>query len=302
MEGYQEYEQEIDLKDLVFHVLYRWRSVMLVALLTGILSAGYAFWYNSAVFPEKRAGIEGELEEQLQLQKLFNQAGQIQGEEGNQEQAAEITKAQEKGLTAENVGKQIEELREQLEGLKELSPVKYFVLGFAAALFGMAFCHGTGYAFSDKLRREQELREKYGYHILGVFPRGGRKRFLGCIDRLLDRLEGNRACSSEEEIHRIISVGMMNLAKGGGTFLVTGTVGQERLQRLVDHLVQNLGEDMALIPGADMNVTADTLEALAVCDGVVLVEERGRSLRRQIHREHESIVAFGKTVVGYVVL
>ena len=103
-------------------------------------------------------------------------------------------------------------------------------------------------------------------------------------------------------MYRIISVGLMNLAGNGGTFLVTGTVGQERLQGFADSVIQYLCEDMALVPGADMNVTADTLEALAECDGVVLVEERGRSLRRKIHREHESIAAFGKTVVGYVVL
>ena len=28
----QEYEREIDLKDLIFHVLYRWRSCVVAAL------------------------------------------------------------------------------------------------------------------------------------------------------------------------------------------------------------------------------------------------------------------------------
>ena len=95
---------------------------------------------------------------------------------------------------------------------------------------------------------------------------------------------------------------MTNLTGNGGTFLVTGTVGQERLQGFVDSVIQYLREDMALVAGDDMNVTADTLETLAECDGVILVEQRGKSLRRQIHREHESIAALGKTVVGYVVI
>lgn len=34
--GYkEEYEQEIDLKDMLFHILYRWRSILLAMILVG---------------------------------------------------------------------------------------------------------------------------------------------------------------------------------------------------------------------------------------------------------------------------
>ena len=306
MEECREYEQEIDLKDLLFHILYHWRSVLLVALAAGALWAGYAVWYNTESLPGKRAEAEAALEQQLQLRDLLK--AQEQGQEAaagqtvGQEQAAELQKAKEQGLTAEQAGKQAEELRVQLEALKERSPARNFAMGFAAGFFVTVFCYGMAYVFSDKLRGERELRERYGYYILGVFPRGGRRRLLGFVDRMLERLEGTRERPSKEEMYRIISVNMMKLAGDGGTFLVTGTVGRERLQGFVDDLVQYLREDMALVAGADMNVTADTLEALGECDGVVLVEQRGKSLRRQVHREHESIAAFGKRVVGYVVL
>ncbi len=302
MQKCQEYEQEIDLKDLLFHILYRWRSVMLAAVVVGAVFAGYAVWYNTGILPDKKTEVQKDLEDLQQLRELLQaqeQSGE-QTEDGGQDTG--LLKAKEQGLTAEQAGKQIEELRGQLEDLKERSPVKNFALGFVTGFFGMVFWYAAGYVFSDRLRGERELRERYGYHILGVFSRTGRKRFLGSADRLLERLEGAGECPSEEEMYRIISVGLMNLAGNGGTFLVTGTVGQERLQGFADSVIQYLCEDMALVPGADMNVTADTLEALAECDGVVLVEERGRSLRRKIHREHESIAAFGKTVVGYVVL
>ena len=298
----REYEQEIDLKELLFHILCHWRSVLLVALAAGALWAGYAVWYNMESLPEKRAEVQEALEQQVHLRDLLKAQEQGQEAAAGGEQSAELLKAREQGMTAEQAGRQAEELKAQLEALKERSPVKDFALGFAAGFFVMVFCYGMGYVFSDKLRGERELRERYGYHILGVFPGIGRKRFLGSIDRLLTKLEGNGKCPSEEETYRIIAANMMNLAKGGGTFLVTGTIGQEKLQGFVDDLVRYLREDMALVAGGDMNVTADTLEALGECDGVVLVEQRGRSLRKQVHREHESIVAFGKRVVGYVVL
>ena len=302
MEECRGYEQEIDLKDLMFHVLYRWRSVILVALAAGALWAGYAVWYNTEVLPEKREEVQGALEEQVQLRDLLKAQEQGGEQAADGEQNAELQKAREQGLTAEQAGKQAEELKAELEGLKERSPVKNFAMGFAAGFFAMGFCYGAGYLFSDRLRGERELRERYGYHLLGIFPGMGRKRFLGSVDRFLERLEGTGKRLSEEEAYRIAAVNMTNLAGTGRTLLVTGTIGQERLQGFVDSVIQYLHEDMALVSGADMNVTADTLEALAECDGVVLVEQRGRSLRRQIHREYESIAALGKPVVGYVVL
>ena len=302
MEERRGYEQEIDLKDLMFQVMYRWRSVILVALAAGALWAGYALWYNTAVLPEKKAEAETALEEWLQIRDLLKAQEQGGEQTADGEQTAKLQKAREQGLTAEQAGKQIEELREKLEGLKERSPVKNFAMGFVVGLCVMVFCYGTGYVFSDRLRGERELRERYGYYILGVFPGMGRKRFLGSVDRFLERLEGTGKRPSEEEAYRIAAVNMTNLAGTGRTLLVTGTIGQERLQGFVDSVIKYLHEDMALVAGADMNVTADTLEALAECDGVILVEQRGRSLRRQIHREYESIAALGKPVVGYVVL
>ena len=302
MEECREYEQEIDLKDLLFHILYRWRPVLLVALAAGALWASYAVWYNMESLPGKRAEAEAALEQQVQLRDLLKMQEQGQEAAAVGELNADLLKAREQGMTAEQAGKQAEELKTQLETLKERSPVKDFAMGFSAGFFAMVFCYGMCYVFSDKLRGEWELRERYGYHILGAFPRTEQKRFLGSIDRFFTKLEGNEKQPSEQETYRIIAVNMMNLAGNGETFLVTGTICQEKLQGFVDVLVRYLREDMALVAGTDMNVTADTLEILGECDGVVLVEQRGRSLRRQVHREHESIAAFGKQVVGYVVL
>ena len=46
-------EQEIDLKDLLFNILYKWRSLLGAAVLVGVLAMGYAAQYNAAL-PEKR--------------------------------------------------------------------------------------------------------------------------------------------------------------------------------------------------------------------------------------------------------
>ena len=41
MDSYQNYEQEIDLKDLMFAVLRRWRPIILIAIIFALLLGGF---------------------------------------------------------------------------------------------------------------------------------------------------------------------------------------------------------------------------------------------------------------------
>ena len=256
MNNREEYEQEIDLRDLLFHILYRWRRILLAAVLVCGLAAGYAVFSNAASSAERNP-------------------------QGEEPQAAEG----EQGESAE----------------KAADPVKYAAAGFLGGAFILAFWYGMGYVLSDKLRGERELRERYGYYLLGTVPREGKKRLFGWIDRLLEKWDRGSEGITSEEACWIISINIINLARTGGTFLVTGTVGIERLQELVE-IISSQVENVTLTAGADMNRTAGTLETLAECDAVILVEERGRSLRAKIHEEHESIAALEKPVIGYVIL
>lgn len=278
MEYREEYEQEIDLKDLLFHILYRWRSLVLAAALVCGLAAGYVSYYNGTTLPAGRRALQVQMEEQKHLMEGL-----------------------EEGESPEAIQKQITQLQEELAGLVRLSYAKYCGMGFAGAVLALAFLYGLSYVCSDKLRGERELRERYGYYLLGTFPRGKRKGPFKFVDRYLERLEGVSEQITLEEAYWIISINIINLAKTGGTFLVTGTVDVERLQKFVD-VVSLQVENVTLTVGANMNATASTLEALAECDAVILVEERNKSLRAKIHKEYESIAALEKPVVGYVVL
>ena len=273
------YEQEIDLKDLMFHVLYRWRPILLAAVVACVLAVGYAGLYNGLVLPDRRDGIQGQLAEQ-----------------------GSLLEGLEEGQSADSVQKRVSELQIELDGLEELSIVKYSVIGIALGLFGLAFCYAMGYVLSDRMRGERELLDRYGYYLLGTFPRRRKGKALRGLDGFLEKREGMSVQISEEEIYGIISANVINLAKAGGLFLVTGTVDVGKLQELTKAIVPLLQKNLMLAVGADMNRTAGTLEALGECDAVILVEERGESLRGKIQREHESIAALGKPVVGYVVL
>lgn len=249
-----EYEQVVDLKDLLFHILYRWRSVVVIAILFSVLMVGYAFASNAGNAAEKVSSIQTE--------------------------------------TAEG---------EEPEAPRTMSPVKYGVIGFAAGVFLMVFLYGMAYVLSDRLRGERELGERYGYLLLGVFPHIEGRRFLHGIDRMLVKAEGVSEGIGEEEVYRIVATNIVNLAGDCRKVLVTGTIDANRLEEFTE-VTASLVEGVELVMGPNMNMTASTLEALAMCDAVILVEEKNRSLRTKIQKEQESIAALNKPVVGYVLL
>lgn len=273
MEYRQEYEQEIDLKDLLFHVLYQWKSVLLAAVLVCILAVGYAALYNEVTIPNRKSDVEAQLEEQRQLLGALTE-----------------------GQSAEPIQKQITQLQEELDGLGKYSYAKYGVIGFIGGMFVMVFFYGIGYVCSDKIRGERELRERYGYYLLGTIPKPKKG-----INRFLEKLEGVSEQVTEEEAYWIISTNIANLAEAGSTILVTGTVEEAKL-KVFTEVISSQVEDVSLISGANMNATASTLEALAMCDAVILVEERDKSLRAKVQKEQESIGVLNKLVMGYVMV
>lgn len=254
-----EYEQVVDLKDLLFHILYRWRSVLMMAILLCALLVGYAFVSNDRNSVQRVSNIRTEA------------AGE--GEEGEEEP----------------------------EEPAVLSPVKYGVIGFAGGIFLMVFLDGMGYVLSDRLRGERELGERYGYLLLGAFPKSRKRRLLGFIDRMLVKAEGVSERIGTDEVYRIVATNIINLAGNCTNVLVTGTVDTNRLAEFTEEVSSQV-EGVELVMGPNMNRTASTLEALAVCDAVILVEQKNHSLRAKIQKEQESIAALNKPVVGYVLL
>lgn len=287
MDYREEYDQTIDLRDMLFHILYRWRSVAAAALIAVVLAAGYVAIYNGTVLPKERFQVQAPLQTKEQ-EKAETQA-----------QAAE---GQPTGRSAEEIQKEIDQLQSQLDELKEHSFFRFCAVGFLAGGVVIILCYGISYVISGKMRGEREILDNYGYRLLGVFPRRRKKKPLSGLDRLIEKKEGVSGEITEEEAYRIVSVNVANFTVNGGLFLVTGTVELKKLEKLVEKIVPQLQEDAALMTGADMNVTAGTLEMLAECDGVILVEERNESLRAKVRREHESIAALGKPVVGYVLM
>lgn len=90
----KEYESEISLKDLFFHVLYRWRSILVIALIGAVLLGGYKF------FSLRKSG------------KAETPAPAVQQTE--QEKAEEEEEQQAARALLEEKAKQVQELEDYL--------------------------------------------------------------------------------------------------------------------------------------------------------------------------------------------
>ena len=61
-------------------------------------------------------------------------------------------------------------------------------------------------------------------------------------------------------------------------------------------------DGICLVPCENLNVNTDTLKRIAECEGVVLIEERGVSLNREIMKEKEVLDSLKRNVIGCIVV
>lgn len=194
--------------------------------------------------------------------------------------------------------KHLEELEEP-DAPSQLGFLKYTLIGFIIGAFALSVLYGVLYILDGKLHNAAELQTQYGCRLIGVFPKPVKKRFLRNIDNLLIRIGEDLEALTDEEIYRFISLNIAAIAGQYKKILVTGTIDRLRLENIVAVIAPTL-ESITLTPSPNMNRNADTLNILADCDAVILIEERHISSVSEIHKELESIFAFNKPIGGYI--
>ncbi len=199
---------------------------------------------------------------------------------------------------------EILDCQEQLENLiaptppSVLTTSRYFLIGFAGGGFLAVLLVGVYYMTGERLHNETELKERYGYHWLGNVFISSHTGLLSAVDRFLDRLELPDSIS-EEEMYHMIAANIENLVQNHQKLLITGTINEKKLYTLTEALLPLLSH-ISLMASPDMNQTAETLQYIADCDAILLVEERHKSRLSDIQREQEYISAMNKPVIGYV--
>ncbi|MCI8402406.1 MAG: hypothetical protein HFI38_10035 [Lachnospiraceae bacterium] len=179
--------------------------------------------------------------------------------------------------------------------------VKYAVLGGFVAAFLICGWIFLRYFLNGRLRSAQELKERYGYYILGdlYYPGDGRE---GAVEQLLNKWAGYMKKPEDAEYQLIAARIRMASPKVPVRLMVTGTVEASVLNQVCAKLKALLPEkEYEICAKANLTYNAEALTHVRE-NAVVLVEAADVSDKREVAKLVEVLKISSVNVVGAVVL
>lgn len=217
-------------------------------------------------------------------------------------EAYQMQKEQEVGDTDEPIDAQ--ESKEESEMVKPSVSKMYVLLGALLGIFVVVGFTTLQYILSGKVHYCDELDELFHLHVFGCLS--DEKKKLRGIDAWLDKLKsvGKRRFSSDETLRMIVAgIKIICIKENKRNVYLTGCcIGEkekEYIQRLTDLLKQ---ESIAVESGNSVLYDPESLERMASCDAVVLMERIEESTCREIEKELEICKQQEISAVGAIVI
>ncbi len=158
------------------------------------------------------------------------------------------------------------------------------------------------YALSTKIEYGSDL-SPFSFPVIASIRRE-KKKGLGFINRMVDKLEGNAVdCYSLETAANIIAE-YVNASQGPNSkVLLTGDICNIELESLCD-LSNKLsaGEKMSFICGTDILTNAGTFKKTKDADKVIIVLQIGVSYKECIKKSIDLIKSIDKQILGFVLI
>ena len=270
MDGNQEV-YEINLKDLMFYCLKKWRWIVICMVLFAIAAGVYKYQATITENQEKK-------EELLQWSRQ-PAVGETEGE------------AESEPIVFED---------------PMSSAVSFAVIGMfgGACLACLLFC--LRYVMSGKLQSESGFQEKFGMPLLGVVrKKDTKKKLFGFIDHWIQRLEeGPYAKIPRKEQIKIAAVNVQaaihkNSEKTIKRVMLAGTIAGDDVTEICEELAENIGE-VTFSPYRQIVFHAAALKKLEYYEGILFIEKKDGAYERLIRQEKELADSRGIKVLGMV--
>ena len=191
--------------------------------------------------------------------------------------------------------------------------VKYalagFVLGIAA---GILLCM-IGLVCRRRILSAREWNSTFGLRSLAVIP--DKKRRRGPLDRLVEKLDGDKKNQAEEEtryhlaVENIHRCGRMLRTEPEGqikTILLTGDVSLEELKETAEKLAraEKQGQEAGRtwLCGQNLSSDPDTLAKADQSDAVILVEKTEHSRYSAVQEDVEQMITWKIPILGTITL
>ncbi len=203
---------------------------------------------------------------------------------------------------------QIETLQDEIEALRTQRPAPPsknfhllsnaalgFVLGLLLGLVVVIFL----YMIQFPIQSPEQLQQQLGLRMLGGY--NGKKR-LG-IRALSRQLAGDYLLAPEQEALGLMAANIAQNLDGRQSVLLTGTLPEEQVSAFAGKLAKTAGlEHVRVENGGSVNKSAQSVQALADTEAVVLVERLQTSRLKEVWQEKERVEQSGKPILGYVLI
>lgn len=270
MEGYQEVN-EIDLIDLMFYCLKRWRWIVVGMVLFGILAGVYKY----------QATIEdNQVKREEQIKRATTET--VEGE-------AEV---ESEPIIFED---------------PSYSAVKFAIVGMIGGGFFVCVIFGMSYVMGGKLQNESNFQKKFGMPLLGVIRKKETKRkIFGFVDRWICRLEeGPYAKIPRNEQIKIAAVNVQSAIHRNSEekikrVMIAGTVASDDVMEICEWLAEEI-EDVTFSPYRQIVFNAAALKKLEYYEGVLFIEEKGKSYEKLIRQEEKLVLDRKVKVIGSII-
>lgn len=274
MDEYQEVN-EINLIDLMFYCLKKWRWLLVCMVLFAITAGVYKYQATNT-------------DNQIKKEELLRQSRQP---------ATELAEGEAGG----EVGSEPIVLGDPVS-----SAVSFAVIGMigGACMICLVFC--MNYVMSGKLQSESRFQEKFGMPLLGIVrKKETKKKLFGFIDRGIRRLEeGPYAKIPRKEQIKIATVNVhaaihKNPEEKIKRVMLAGTASGDDVMEICEELAEEIGE-VTFSPYRQIVFHAAALKKLEYYEGILFIEKKGESFERLIRQEKKLADSRGIKVLGMV--
>ena len=256
MEEYQEVN-EIDLIDLMFYCLKRWRWILVGMVIFGVLAGVYKY----------QAAIE---------ENLVKKEEKIK--QGMAEPVEEEAVVESEPIVFED---------------PVSSAVKFAVVGVIGGAFFVCLIFCMSYVMGGKLQNERNFQKKFGMPLLGVIRKSQtKKKIFGFVDKWINRLEeGPCAKIPRNEQIKIAAVNVQSAIHRNSDekikrVMIAGTVASDDVIEICERIAEQIG-DVTFSPYRQIVFNAAALKKLEYYEGILFIEKIGETHEKLIKKEKE---------------
>lgn len=171
-------------------------------------------------------------------------------------------------------------------GISLKTVVLFFILGLFVGCFSVLCL----WLLSGKFTSQNELLSRYSFPVLGVLP-GKKKKLFGNTIRRLEGVGG----ASFEETAKVVAQTLFRVTENRSACFVS-SLGSEKAAALLPYL------DGKISVCGDILNDPEAIKALDKYDSIILVEQKRKSVLSQIDSQVLRAKAFGKEILGIVLI